>query len=107
MKTNPEHERKRTEFNMACENLKGYYRFKRWYIPKRMMPGIRRYIDERIKPGQFLTAGICNDLSDAIGQADDENLDNLPAYVAYFYNETPAPCWGSKKKMEEWLNGGV
>ena len=71
-----------------------------------MMGGIRRYIDDRIKPGRFLTAVICNNLSDAVGQADDENMDNLPAYVAYFHNEAPAPCWGSKKKMEEWLKGG-
>lgn len=79
------------------------YRFRSWHIPARMMPGIQRYIHEKIKPGQFLTAVICDELSSAIGQADAENLANLPAYVAYFYNETPAPCWGSKKKMKEWL----
>lgn len=134
MKTDPEHEQKRTEFNLACENLAcvncgrpradhtesglclecflkenvtdNDYRFRRWHIPARMMPDIQRYIHERIKPGRFLTAVICNNLSDAIGQADDENLLNLPAYASFFYNEAPAPCWGSKKKMEEWLKRG-
>ena len=129
MKTNPDHEKKRTKFNLACENLTcancGHpraagstlcpdclpindfvYRFRSWHIPARIMPGIQRYIHERIKPGRFLTAVICNNLSDAVGQADDENLENLPAYAAYFYNEVNSNCWGSKKKMKEWLEGG-
>ncbi|MCK5603638.1 hypothetical protein KAR91_17260, partial [Candidatus Pacearchaeota archaeon] len=82
------------------------YRFRNWYIPGRMMPGIRRYIDDRIDPSGFLTAVICNDLIGAVGRADNENIDNLPAYVSYFFNEAPSSCWGSKKKMEEWLKGG-
>lgn len=137
MKTNPEHEQKRTKFNIACEKLVcahcgqpridfgsdlcfeclkevpgcltengNNYKFRHWYIPARMMPGIQRYIHERIKPGRFLTAVICNNLSDAVGQADDENLENLPAYVSYFYNKAPSDSWGSKKKMNEWLSGG-
>lgn len=127
MKTDQDHERKRTEFNIACEKLtcancgqpratgstlcvdclppEGY-RFRRWYIPGRMMPAIRSYVHDRIRPGRFLTAVTCNNLIDAVGMADDENMDNLPAYVSYFYNEAPAPCWGSKEKMEEWLKGG-
>jgi len=128
MKTNPEHEQKRTEFNTACDELACAncgqprlpgstlcddctpaitgYGFRKWYIPDRMMGGIRRYIDEKIKPGEFLTAVICNDLAEAVGQADDENINNLPAYVSYFYNLAPAICHGSKKKMDEWLEGG-
>ena len=129
MKTDPSHERKRIRFNKACENLTCAncgqlrtagstlcpdclphqtkdYKFRHWYIPGRMMPSIQRYISERIKPGRFLTAVICNNLSDAIKRADDENLENLPAYASFFYNEAPAPCWGSKKKMKEWLEGG-
>ena len=141
MKTDPDHEQKRTKFNLAMEGvlpMKSHaisenlacancgqptaagstlcpdclpindfvYRFRSWHIPARMMPGIQRYIHERIKPGQFLTAVICNNLSDAMGQADDENLNSLPAYASFFHNEAPAPCWGSKKKMKEWLEGG-
>jgi hypothetical protein len=108
MKTDPEHERKRTEFNAACEKFlyATGYRFRRWYISDRMMGSIQRYIHERIKPGRFLTAVICNDLSDAVGQADDENMANLPAYAAYFYNELPSDSWGSMSKMNEWLAKG-
>ena len=79
------------------------YQFRQFYIPDRMMPGIKRYIEHGIKPGNFLTAVICNDLSKACGQADNENLANLSAYPCYFYNEAPSNCWGSTDKMEKWI----
>lgn len=79
------------------------YQFQEFYIPDRMMPGIKRYVDQGIKPGDFLTSVIQNNLSQAVVYADDENLRNLPAYVAFFYNETPAVCWGSREKMNEWM----
>lgn len=79
------------------------YKFRKFYIPDRMMDGIIRYIDDRKPPGDFLTAVICNDLKEAVARADDENLKNLPAFTGYFYNEAPAACQGSKKKMQAWL----
>ena len=79
------------------------YKFRNFYIPTRMEEGIRRYIDERIRPGEFLRAVISNDLKNAVAMADDENILNLPAYVAYFYMEAPSTCWGSREKMESWL----
>ena len=82
------------------------YIFREFYIPERMMGSLRRYIDEKIRPGNFLSAVIRNDLRDACGLADDENLTNLPAYVAYFYNEAPSICWGSQAKMVAWLTVG-
>lgn len=71
-------------------------------IPERMMDGIQRYINDGIIPGDFLQAVICNNLREAVGRADDENLVNLPAFVMYFYNEAPGLCWGSKDKMDAW-----
>ncbi len=81
------------------------YTFMNFYIPDRMMKSIQHYVKDRIKPGSFLRAVICNNLGDAVGQADDTNINNLPAYAAYFYNETPSSCWGSKEKMDAWLKG--
>ena len=72
-------------------------------IPERMHGAITRYIERRIAPGNFLTAVICNDLREAVHRADDENIKLLPAYVSYFYNEAPSPCWGSREKMNEWI----
>ena len=86
------------------------YKFREWHIPERMMGGIERYINHGIATGDFLTAIICNDLKGAIGRADDENIQNIPAYVAYFYNEAPASCWGSPETMKAWMektNDGI
>ena len=79
------------------------YQFRQLQIPDRMMGGIKRYIENGIKPGDFLVSVICNDLREACGQADDENLANLPAFVGYFYNEAPHTCWGSREKMDKWI----
>jgi len=78
------------------------YRFNEFYIPERMMAGIRLYVDHGVPPGGFLTAVLENDLSGAVGHADAENLRNLPAYVTYLYNEVPAACWGSPAKVAAW-----
>ena len=80
-----------------------FHRFRNWYIPERMKGGIVRYIENGIAPGSFLTAVIQNKLKEAMMYADDENLENLPAYVDYFYNECPRVRWGSPETMEEWV----
>ena len=79
------------------------YKFNQFYIPERMMPGIRRYVEHGVRPGDFLSAVIQNNLSEAIGRADTENLENIPAFVTYFYNECPLGCWGSPEKMKSWM----
>jgi len=77
-----------------------------YVIPERMRSGLELYVKDHIEPGDFLTAVIRNDLKEAIGRADDENMAVLPAYVNYFYNHAPSPCWGSKEKMDAWLKEG-
>ena len=80
------------------------YTFREWYVPERMMGAIWRYIHQGTPPGDFLTAVIENNLCEALGRADDENLKNLPAFLAYFYNEAPGECWGSPEKRRVWVN---
>ena len=82
------------------------YRSGNYYIRKQMMEPIKRYVEQRSPVGSFLTAVICNDLKMAVLCADDENLANLPAFVAYFYNEVTSTCWGSPEAMEKWMGGG-
>lgn len=79
------------------------YRFQEFYIRDQMMPGILNYIDRGILPGSFLQAIICNDLKEAVGRADYENMRNIPAFVNYFHNHAPWPCWGSEEKMNAWM----
>lgn len=79
------------------------YEFNGHRIPSRMMHAIKAYVERGEVPGDFLQAVICNDLKEAVGRADYENLRNLPAFVGYFYNEAPADCWGSRAKMQAWV----
>jgi len=72
-----------------------------------MVDAVRRYIEKRIPPGDFLTAVICNDLAKAVRHADEANAKNLITWVRFFYNEIPAVAWGSKEKMKDWLNDNL
>lgn len=72
-------------------------------IPERMWGGIERYIEQGMVPGDFLSAVICNDLQEAVGRSDDENINLLAVYIAYFYNVAPSQCWGSPEKMKAWI----
>lgn len=83
--------------------MESQLRFRYDLIPERMMSAINLYIEHGIAPGDFLTAVICNDLKEAVGRADEENLPLIPTYVSYFYNELPFTCWGSVEKMNEWI----
>ena len=71
-----------------------------------MMPGIGRYVKHGVIPGNFLQAIICNDLKNSFMFADDENVENIAAYVGYFYNEVPANAWGSHETMLKWADDG-
>lgn len=79
------------------------YSFRGFYIPLRMMDGLDRYINHHIPPGDFLSAVIKNDLRGAVERADDENLTNIPAYVAFLYNEAPGGCCGSEENFKRWI----
>jgi len=72
-------------------------------IPERMRGAIVRYIFEGSIPGGFLKAIITNDLKNAVGRADDENLAILNRYIVFFYNHAPAGCWGGPEQFENWV----
>lgn len=78
--------------------------FNKYEIPDYMQDALIRYIDNKIEPGAFLMAVLCNDLSEACGRADDINKHLLFNYIRFLYNEAPRFCWGSKEKVREWLN---
>ena len=80
------------------------YTFRGMTIPAHMMASLQRYVGKRIAPGHFLTAVLSNDLTEACSRADDVNIQILPAYVAYLYNEVPGACWGSPEAVREWLS---
>jgi hypothetical protein len=81
--------------------------FKYEILPESLQGGMRRYIEDRIKPGTFLTRCICNDLVGAAGHCSD--LNNLVKVAGFLYNEMPGRpnnIWGSEEAMEAHLKGG-
>lgn len=81
------------------------YSYRGFTIPIHMLQALNRYLYQGIMPGDFLRAVICNDLFLSVGRADDHNVVNLPAYVAYLYNNAPGKSWGSEKIMQDWIRG--
>lgn len=81
------------------------YKFWEYHIPEHMMPGIERYVEKRIKPGDFLLAIFSNNFVDAVSRADDDCAINLKAFMGYMYNEMPSASWGSPEKVKTWLKG--
>jgi len=65
---------------------------------------IDRYANEHIAPGGFLTAVLENNLSEALGRADEGNLRDIHEIVKYIYWNIPAVCWGSPEKVKRWLS---
>ena len=73
-------------------------------IPEGTLDGIKRYVEDRIPPGGFLTAILENKLMESFLRADKENKEVLFEIVSYCYNKLPICCWGSPEKVEKWLN---
>jgi len=72
-------------------------------IPEHIRGGIERYLTERLKPGDFLTAVITNDLRNAFARADEDSLKALRLLNRWFYNRAPASAHGSFDAMRRWL----
>ena len=79
------------------------YRFRGFEARTDMLEKLNAYAERHEPVGDFLRAVLENNLSEAVGRADEDNLKNLPAFVIYLYNEMPSPCWGSPEKVKAWL----
>ena len=64
--------------------------------------GIDRHVKLGVPTGDFLYAVLTNNLKEAIGTADEENMADLAEIVRYCYMEIPGSCWGSPDKVKEW-----
>lgn len=74
-----------------------------WFVPEALHDGIVGYVCYGYRPGGFLSAVLCNDLSRAFASADDHNIAMMPAIVSFLHNNVPAVCWGSPQAFEAWL----
>ncbi len=79
------------------------YTFRHWTIRPDMLEALRDYVTYGRPLGWFLTKVLENNLVEALGAADDENLVTIPAFGAWLYNEAPSRCWGSAEKVAAWL----
>lgn len=73
-------------------------------IPPNIKSAIDSYVDHGHSTGGFVYAVLCNDLVEAVARADTESFAFLLHICKYVFNFVPAPCWGSKKKVTNWLN---
>ena len=67
-----------------------------------MYQHLMAYIERGQMPGGFLSAILENNLIEAVSRADLDNQKRLVEYVKYLFNQAPAICWGSPKKVEEY-----
>lgn len=71
-------------------------------LPEHCRGGMRRYVEDGLMPGDFLTAVLENNLVEAFARADDINIHRLFDYANFLYNELPISAWGSPEKVERW-----
>jgi len=79
----------------------------RWdLIPIHMVGAVRRYVENGIEPGSFLTAVLSNDLAEAVSRADNINKYRIADFIQFFYNYTPGECYGSVERVDAWIAKG-
>lgn len=81
-------------------------------LPPNLQDGMRRYLENHIKPGAFLVACLTNNFVDALGQVcaplDIDTYQYIRRVATFLYVELPNPRtdpspWGSEDAMAKWL----
>lgn len=73
-------------------------------IPLALREGLFRYVSNGVKPGDFLTAVLENNLKMAYWLADPNSRTAIPHIIQYLHWEAPSECHGSPEKVKAWLN---
>ena len=74
------------------------------YVPTDYcVAGLKRYFEDHIKPGSFLTALLENDFEKVMRTADPINAGRLPDWARWLHNEPGMLSYGSKEKVAAWL----
>ena len=61
------------------------------------------YVNEGIRPGDFLMSVLSNNLWGVMARADENSLYLLRSIYNYIYNDVRGDCWGSPEKVQVWL----
>ena len=75
--------------------------------PPNILSAIQRYAEDHIPTGGFTRAVLENNLSEAIGRADQDSLWGLQDIVRFVHWEIPGNCHGSPAIVEAWLTSEV
>lgn len=74
-------------------------------VPEHLRDGLRRYVEQRIRPGGFLQSVLENDLIGAVARADwTFSLSELRLLCQWIWTYTPSACHGSGIAFQSWLN---
>lgn len=72
-------------------------------LPEHLRAGMKRYVEDGILPGKFLTACLKNNLLGAVGRADDCSYAHLKEICNFLYNEIPSTMWGDTESVQNWV----
>lgn len=71
-------------------------------IPIAVMAALKRYLNDGVHPGGFLSAVLRNDLLATYERADLHSREAMPHLMTYLYNYVPARAFGSPEAVEDW-----
>jgi hypothetical protein len=71
-------------------------------LPEGLRDGVRRWIEDHVLPGGFLTAVLEGDLYAAAARADGYNKLALAKVAVWVLWYAPPDCYGSSEKVEAW-----
>jgi hypothetical protein len=71
--------------------------------PEDIIESLQRYEHDGVPTGDFLYAVLTNDLTGALGRADDNNRKVLFEIVQWCYNKLPGNIWGSREAVKSHL----
>lgn len=97
-----EHGHGSTEGVLCCTHYEAWVR-EHFQLPKLILDGLQRWVDDGIMPGGFLEAVLRDaPLSIVCGRADDDNGRVLQKLVWHLRNKVPPECWGSESRVRAW-----
>lgn len=77
--------------------------FEDYDVPIHLRDGLRRYLEDGIRPGDFLCAVITCDLREAVTRcAPPVTAEHVFGLVQLLIEQAPAPAWGSRVNLKSW-----
>ncbi len=73
-------------------------------LPEYMVAGVYNYVENKIKPGGFMTMVLMNKpIFGIYAKADSNNKERMDRWVIFIYNHLPGNCWGTEDVVNKWL----